>query len=89
MKQGPNSQAVRLLKFKSIDEILNIEDDIKSYIFDAIEVEKAGLKVEFDNSREPIPLELKSKFDEDPVLKTAFEALTPGRQRGYILHSDD
>ena len=85
-KPGPNSQAARLFKFKSTDEIRIIESDLKAYIFEAIEVEKAGLKVVFKKNPEPIPAELEAKFEEDPVLKSAFEALTPGRQRGYILH---
>ncbi len=86
VKPGPNSQAARLFKFKNVDEIIKIENDIKAYVFEAIEVEKAGLNVIFKKNPEPIPVELESKFKEDPVLKTAFEALTPGRQRGYILH---
>lgn len=86
VKQGANSQAVRLFKFKTFDEIVEIEADIKAYIFEAVEVEKAGLEVVFNKNPEPIPLELESKFEEDPVLKAAFEALTPGRQRGYIIH---
>ncbi|WP_431125478.1 YdeI/OmpD-associated family protein [Flagellimonas flava] len=85
-KPGPNSQAARLFKFKGVDEIQRIESEIKAYIFEAIEVEKAGITVTFKRNPEPIPMELESKFDEDPVLKTAFEALTPGRQRGYILY---
>ncbi len=86
VKPGPNSQAARLFKFKRIEEILAIEDDIRSYIFEAITIEESGLKVEFKKSAEPIPDELINKFEEDPPLKTAFEALSPGRQRGYILH---
>ena len=86
VKQGVNSQAVRLFKFKTFEEIVEIEADIKAYIFEAVEVEKAGLEVVFNKNPEPIPLELESKFEEDPVLKAAFEALTPGRQRGYIIH---
>jgi len=86
VKSGPNSQAVRLFKFTNIDEIVEIENEIKAYIFEAIEVEKAGLKVEYNKKPEPIPIELETKFEEDPVLKTAFEALTPGRQRAYIIH---
>lgn len=86
VKPGPNSQAVRLFKFKSLEEIQLIERDIEAYIFEAIEVEKAGLNVVFKKNPEPIPAELEAKFEEDPVLKTAFEVLTPGRQRGYILH---
>jgi uncharacterized protein YdeI (YjbR/CyaY-like superfamily) len=86
VKPGPNSQAARLFKFQSVGAITQIESDIKAYIFEAIEIEKAGLTVEFKKNPEPIPAELEAKFEEDPVLKTAFEELTPGRQRGYILH---
>jgi uncharacterized protein YdeI (YjbR/CyaY-like superfamily) len=86
VKPGPNSQAVRLFKFKNIHEIEKIEKDIRTYIFEAIEIEKAGLSVIFNKNPEPIPEELEIKFEEDPVLKTAFESLTPGRQRSYILH---
>ncbi len=85
-KPGPNSQAARLIKFTNIEKIRSHEADIKTCIFEAIEVEKAGLKVKFQKNPEPIPEELEKKFEEDPVLKTAFESLTPGRQRGYILH---
>ena len=85
-KPGPNSQSVRLFKFTDLAAIQQIEDVIKAYIFEAIEVEKAGLNVEFKKNPEPIPDELEEKFEQDPVLKIAFEALTPGRQRGYILH---
>ncbi|MDX8338912.1 YdeI/OmpD-associated family protein [Draconibacterium sp. IB214405] len=84
-KPGPNSQATRFFKFKSTDEIQTVENDIKAYIFEAVEVEKAGIKVAFKTNPEPVPEELEAKFAEDPILKTAFEALTPGRQRGYIL----
>ena len=86
VKPGPNSQAVRLFKFTNTNEMVRIESEIKAYIFEAIEVEKAGLNVIFKKNHEPIPVELAAKFVKDPVLKNAFEALTPGRQRGYILH---
>ncbi|MDF1698330.1 MAG: YdeI/OmpD-associated family protein [Saprospiraceae bacterium] len=86
VKPGPNSQAARLLKFKSVDDIHRIENEIKEYILESIENEKAGLKVVFKKNPEPIPAELEAKFDEDSALKIAFEALTPGRQRGYILY---
>lgn len=86
VKPGPNSQAARLFKFTHVDEIEKIKDDIKASIFESIEVEKAGLNVSFKKNPEPIPEELEAKFEEDHFLKTAFEALTPGRQRGYILH---
>ena len=86
VKPGPNSQAARLFKFNNLDEIKKIENDIKTYIHESIEIEKAGLEVTFKKNPEPMPKELEVKFKEDPVIKTAFEALTPGRQRGYILY---
>jgi len=86
VKAGENSQASRLFKFRSVDEIIEVEADIKAYIFESIEVEKAGLSVAFKKTLDPIPKELESKFEDDSVLKKAFEGLTPGRQRGYILY---
>ncbi|WP_421775458.1 YdeI/OmpD-associated family protein [Gracilimonas sp.] len=86
VKPGKNSQAARLLKYTSVDEITDTEHILKEYIKEAIEIEKAGKKVHFRKNPEPIPDELQAKFDEDPVLQEAFEALTPGRQRGYIIH---
>ena len=86
VKPGPNSQASRLFKFKSLDEIVSIKQEIKAYILESIEIEKAGLKVAFKKNPEPIPAALSTKLEQDPALKTAFETLTPGRQRGYILH---
>ena len=84
---GENSQAGKLLKFTSLQEILAIETEIKAYIFEAIEIEKAGLKVEFKKISEfEIPVELQEKLNQNEALKTAFEALTPGKQRGYLLH---
>lgn len=86
-KPGPNSQSDRLLKFTSLQQIIDIEDTIKAYIFEAIEVEKAGLKVEYKAKDDlDYPEELLAKFEEQPEVKDAFEALTPGRKRGYILH---
>ena len=84
-KPGKHSQAARLIKCTSIKEINSLEADIKSCIFEAIEVEKAGLKVHFKKNPEPMPEELENKLEEDPILKAAFDTLTPGRQRGYIL----
>lgn len=86
VKPGKNSQAARYLKFTSVEEVIEKEPVLKEYIKEAIEIEKKGLKVEFKKNPEPIPDELQVKFDEDPVLQEAFEALTPGRQRGYIIH---
>ncbi len=85
-KPGENSQASRLIRFTSVEEIVGKEAIIKAYIFEAVEVEKAGLKVKFKKNPEPIPEELQQTMDENPQLKASFEALTPGRQRGYILH---
>lgn len=86
VKPGPNSQAIKHFKFQNRHEILEFERDINAYILEAIEIEKANLKVSFKKNPEPIPPELNSKLEKDPVLKSAFETLTPGRQRGYILY---
>lgn len=83
---GESSQSARQVRFTSVKGILELEPILKAYIYEAIEVEKAGLKVKFKKNPEPIPEELLKKFNEEPALKTAFKALTPGRQRGYILH---
>jgi len=85
-KPGENSQAGRLIRFTSVQQIVELEPILKAYLHEAIEVEKAGLKVDFKAKDElVIPEELQNKFATDPALKTAFESLTPGRQRGYIL----
>ncbi|WP_422084035.1 YdeI/OmpD-associated family protein [Ulvibacterium sp.] len=85
-KPGANSQAARLIKFTDSRKIKEMEAELKTYIHEAVEIERLGLKVNFKKNPEPIPEELERKFEEDPILKTAFEALTPGRQRGYILY---
>lgn len=86
-QQTENVQSARQVRFTSLQDILNLESTLKSYIHNAIEVEKSGVKVEFKETKEFfMPEELKEKFDEMPELKQAFEALTPGRQRGYLLH---
>lgn len=85
IQQTEKVQAARQLRFTSLQEILDQEKIIKAYIFEAIEVEKAGLKVEYKNTAEyDMPAELQRKLEEDSALKKAFEALTPGRQRGYM-----
>ncbi|MBD1383144.1 YdeI/OmpD-associated family protein [Metabacillus arenae] len=87
IQQTENVQAARQIRFTNVQEIVEMETILKAYIYEAIEVEKAGLEVNFKKSTEfIIPEELQTKFDENPALKTAFEALTPGRQRGYIFH---
>ena len=83
---GKSSQSSRQIRFTNVNEIEEMEPLIKAYIFEAIEVEKADMKVRFKRNPEPIPYELQQKLDGNRVFKTAFEALTPGRQRGYILY---
>ena len=79
-------QAARRIPFSNVQEIVKMESILKAYIYEAIEAEKAGLKVRLKKNPEPVPEELQKKLDEIPDLKTAFAALTPGRQRGYILY---
>src|SRR6266436_689934 len=85
-KPGENTQAARRIPFTNVREIVEMEPILEAYIHEAIEAEKAGLKVNFKKNPESIPEELQNKLDEIPALKTAFDALTPGRQRGYILY---
>jgi uncharacterized protein YdeI (YjbR/CyaY-like superfamily) len=85
VQQTENVQAARQIRFTSADEIKRMANALKSYVQEAIDVERAGLKVEFKKEFD-IPEEFQSKLDERPELKTAFEALTPGRQRAYLLH---
>lgn len=87
ISQTENTQATRQIRFAGLPEITRLEDTLKAYIHDAIAVEKAGLKVAFKKTDEfPLPEEFKIKLDATPTLKTAFEALTPGRQRAYLLY---
>ncbi|MBE2978581.1 YdeI/OmpD-associated family protein [Priestia megaterium] len=87
IQQTENVQGARQIRFTNVQEIVEKEDILKAYIYEAIEVEKNGLKVEAKKPEElVIPEELQRKFDDAPTLKTAFEALTPGRQRAYILY---
>ncbi|HET7629591.1 MAG TPA: YdeI/OmpD-associated family protein [Bacillales bacterium] len=85
-KPGENTQAARLIRFTHVQEICDLEPVLKAYIHEAVEVEKAGLQVDFKKEPEPIPEEFQIKLDENPQLKEAFEGLTPGRQRAYILY---
>jgi len=87
VKPGENTQAARMIRFTNVQQIVKLEPTLKAYIREAVEVEKAGLKVKFKKIAEfKIPEELQNKFDELPALKTAFTALTPGRQRAYIMY---
>lgn len=87
IQQTENVQAARQIRFTSLQQIKDLESTLKSYIYEAIEVERAGLKVELKKTSEfNMPDEFRQVLDEYVELKTAFEALTPGRQRGYLLH---
>jgi len=87
IQQTENVQAARQIRFTNVQEIDEVQLILKTYIDEAIEVEKAGLQVNYKKTTEYIiPEELQNKFVEIHGLKTAFEALTPGRQRAYILH---
>jgi uncharacterized protein YdeI (YjbR/CyaY-like superfamily) len=90
MKAGENTQAARIIKFTNVKDIVKIKSILKTYIFEAVEIEKAGLKVEpKKHSEYNVPEELNNQFKQKPDLKKAFEALTPGRQRGYLLYFSD
>ncbi|QEC65706.1 hypothetical protein FRZ54_17590 [Mucilaginibacter ginsenosidivorans] len=87
IQQTENVQGPRQVRFTSLLEIVEQEDVLKAYIFEAIRIEKAGLKVELKKTSDfAVPDEFKYKLDHIPALKAAFEALTPGRQRGYLFY---
>jgi len=87
IQQTENVQAARQIRFTNVREIVKMKPILKAYIHEAIEVEKAGLKVTFKKTTEfTVPEEFQNKLDELPALKTAFDALTPGRQRAYVLY---
>jgi len=84
---GENSQASRQLRFTTVKDILRDKKHIAAIIGEAIKAEQEGRKVVFKSVNEfPMPDELKMKFEDDPAFEKAFHALTPGRQRGYLLH---
>jgi len=87
IQQTENVQSARQIRFTNMDEINELEQTIRTYVFEAVEVEKAGLEVKMKKTSEyEKPEELEQAFNEDPNFKTAFDSLTPGRQRGYFLH---
>lgn len=87
IQQTENVQSARQLRFTNVREIVALKTTIKAYIKEAIAVEKTGLKVDFKKTTEfNMPEEFQHQLDASPALKTAFETLTPGRQRGYLLH---
>ena len=87
VQQTKNVQSARQIRFTSVQEIVKMKAVLKTYIFEAIEVEKAGLKVDLKKTTEfEVPEEFQNKLDKSSALKTAFKSLTPGRQRAYLLY---
>lgn len=87
IQQSENVQAARQIRFTALKEIVDLRDILKTYIYQAIEIEKAGLKVELKKTSEfEVSEEFQKKLDTMPDLQKAFSALTPGRQRAYLLH---
>lgn len=87
VQQTKNVQSARHLRFTSVDEVRKLSSTIKAYVKEAMEIDKAGLKVEFKKTEEfTVPKEFQDKLDSFPKLKKAFEALTPGRQRAYLFY---
>jgi uncharacterized protein YdeI (YjbR/CyaY-like superfamily) len=87
IQQTKNVQAARQMRFRNLDDVIRLQETITSYINEAIEIEKAGLKVELNQTSEyEVPVEFQSVLDDTPELKEAFNSLTPGRQRGYLLY---
>lgn len=87
VQQTKNVQAARQIRFTNVKEIAKLETVLKKYIYEAVEIEKSGLTVKLKSTDEfDMPEEFQKKMNEQPALKRAFEALTPGRQRGYLLY---
>lgn len=87
VKPGENTQAARQIRFTNVKEITEMQTILKNYINDAIDIEKSGQEVKLKDVKEyTIPDEFQNKLNEMPSLKTAFEALTPGRQKAYIIY---
>jgi uncharacterized protein YdeI (YjbR/CyaY-like superfamily) len=87
IQQTVNMQSTRQVRFTNLREIVKLERALKEYVFEAVEVEKAGLRVKLKKTSDyKVPEEFQTKLDELPALKAAFEALTPGRQRGYLFY---
>ena len=86
-KPGKNSQAGRVIRFTNIEEIIALEDVLKTYIFEALEIDEQGKKVAYKSIGDyKVPEEFQERLDADADLKEAFQALTPGRQKGYLLY---
>ena len=87
IQQTENVQSARQARFTNVQEVVKKERTLKAYIYEAIEVERVGLQLKYKKTKDfKIPEEFQSKLDKMPILKTAFDKLTPGRQRAYIFH---
>jgi uncharacterized protein YdeI (YjbR/CyaY-like superfamily) len=87
IQQSKNVQAARQIRFTELSQINDLEEVIRSYMFEAVEIEESGAKVEMKKTKEfEMAEEFQEKLDQDPALQEAFKALTPGRQRAYLLH---
>jgi uncharacterized protein YdeI (YjbR/CyaY-like superfamily) len=87
IQQTENVQSARQIRFASVKEIVQMEKILKSYVYEAIEVERAGLKVKLKKTADfKVPEEFQRQLDKKPALKKAFDSLTPGRQRAYIFY---
>ena len=87
IQQTPNVQSGRQIRFTNVREIVKLERTLKEYIFEAVEVERAGLKVKLKKtSKYKVPEEFQAELKANPALKAAFQALTPGRQRAYLFY---
>jgi uncharacterized protein YdeI (YjbR/CyaY-like superfamily) len=87
IQQTPNVQAARQIRFTRVQDVVKLEKTLKAYVREATEVERAGLKVELKKTSDfPMPAELRIRLEKDRALKTAFDALTPGRQRAYLFY---
>lgn len=87
IQQTENVQAARQIRFTDVEQINDLEDILRQYIFEAVEIEESGAKVEMKKTKEfEMAEEFQEKLDQNPALQEAFKALTPGRQRAYLLH---
>ncbi|SIQ06310.1 YdeI/OmpD-associated family protein [Chryseobacterium sp. RU33C] len=87
IQQSKNVQAARQIRFTELAQINDLEEVLRSYMFEAVEIEESGAKVEMKKTKEfEIAEEFQEKLDQNPALQEAFQALTPGRQRAYLLH---
>jgi uncharacterized protein YdeI (YjbR/CyaY-like superfamily) len=87
VQQTENVQAARQIRFTNVAEIVKLQKSIRDYVYEAVEIEESGAKVEYKKTKEfTMPEEFQNRLNKLPALKKAFESLTPGRQRGYLLH---